>query len=386
MKIGLLGLAFESTNKGCEALGYGFLNILEVIAKKNSLKLEIEIFEECNIKKIYKNGNYNNLLLYTTKLPEVRKVVSWKNTRLKFQGCDFIFDFTAGDSFSDIYGMRRFIKRTVIKMIAIKSGTPFILGSQTYGPYSSLIAKVLARYVMKHSRAIFSRDYISCKQVNKISYRDAIQTVDVAFAMQYTPSKYQSNKISIGFNPSGLLWNGGYEQNNQFGLRVDYREYCIQTLRKLLDSKEYEIILVPHVISNDMCEIDNDMVACHELRKIFPALIMAPFFESPVEAKSYISGLDIFIGARMHATIAAFTTGVPVLPFSYSPKFEGMFGSMDYPHLISGREENTETAIIRTVEFCKNKRSFSMERFLSEVKQGVDLLVNETERVISVKD
>ena len=55
-KIGLLGLAFGSTNKGCEALGYGFLNVLERVAKEEREEFEIHIFEKCDISLIYLNG------------------------------------------------------------------------------------------------------------------------------------------------------------------------------------------------------------------------------------------------------------------------------------------------------------------------------------------
>ena len=63
---------------------------------------------------------------------------------------------------------------------------------------------------------------------------------------------------------------------------------------------------------------DNDKLAVDALHEIFPNTIVAPYFATPMEAKSYISGMDLFIGARMHATIAAISAGVPVIPFSYS--------------------------------------------------------------------
>jgi polysaccharide pyruvyl transferase WcaK-like protein len=54
-------------------------------------------------------------------------------------------------------------------------------------------------------------------------------------------------------------------------------------------------------------------------------VILAPRFSNPIEAKSFISGLDFFTGARMHACIAAFSSGVAVCPMAYSRKFNGLF-------------------------------------------------------------
>ena len=36
--------------------------------------------------------------------------------------------------------------------------------------------------------------------------------------------------------------------------------------------------------------------------------------------------MDFFTGARMHACIAAISSGVPVYPMAYSRKFNGLFG------------------------------------------------------------
>ena len=52
-----------------------------------------------------------------------------------------------------------------------------------------------------------------------------------------------------------------------------------------------------------------------------PGVVRAPNSNSPSEAKSYIAGLDFLTAARMHACIAAFSAGVPVVPVAYSRKF-----------------------------------------------------------------
>jgi len=72
---------------------------------------------------------------------------------------------------------------------------------------------------------------------------------------------------------------------------------------------------------------------------------IAPFFYSPVEAKSYISGLDLLVELRMHFCIAAYSSGVPVFPLAYSQTFKGHFSEkLIYDHLSSLDEDNlTET-------------------------------------------
>lgn len=382
--IGLLGLAFGSTNKGCEALGYGFLSILQKVAMRAQTKFELHIFERCNTEEIYGNGDFSRLILKSIPIPGVGTVAHIKEHFHNFKKCDIVFDFTAGDSFSDIYGLKRFVLRSIIKEIAIVSKTPFVLGSQTYGPYNSKIAKIMAGHIMNNSLAVYARDEKSCDVVSAVSKCCAKRTVDVAFAMEYEKQTINSDKIKIGFNPSGLLWRGGYTQSNQFGLILDYQEYCRKMLTYLLKEEKYEVYLIAHVLSHNMNEIDNDIIACDSLKNEFPEVIDTPFFMTPVDAKSYISGMDVFIGARMHATIAAFTTGVPVVPFSYSPKFEGLFATLGYNHVVSATQIGTQEAIDFTIELINQREKLKEElaELETKVKDGVNYLVDEMERLL----
>ena len=382
--IGLLGLAFGSTNKGCEALGYGFLNILEKVAEEKRVDYEVHIFEHCDTNIICNNGHYEHLNLVSIPIPGIGSISHINEHINNFRDCDYILDFTAGDSFSDIYGTKRFVLRTAIKQLAEWSGSPFILGSQTYGPYKSIFAKIYASHVIKKAMAVYARDQLSCERVKKLAKRDADLTVDVAFAMHYYPITIDSERVKVGFNPSGLLWQGGYTQSNQFDLTVDYKRYCREVISTLLDSGKYEIYLIPHVISDDYSAIDNDNVACRDLKEEFKQLVESPHFDTPVEVKSYISAMDVFTGARMHATIAAFTTGVPVIPFSYSPKFEGLFTSLGYNHVISATIVTTETAIRDTLKLIEDRAMLrtELETIKPVITDGVKHLVDETKKIL----
>ena len=54
-------------------------------------------------------------------------------------------------------------------------------------------------------------------------------------------------------------------------------------------------------------------------------MALAPVLRSPGETKWLISQLDWFCGTRMHATIAALSSGVPVSAIAYSAKVQGVF-------------------------------------------------------------
>ncbi len=352
--VGALGLAFHSGNLGCSALSYSFMYILDEIAKQNDMKAEVRILSGADDQRPLK-AEFERLSYSFVRL-------SWKNSGVRkkmlaaFDECDIIFDFTAGDSFTDIYGMSRFLKRSIYKKAVIKRKTPLVLGSQTYGPYNKAISRRWAADIIKKSYEVFARDEKSAAVAEKLGKRKPVLTTDIAFFLPYEKQQAESGRINIGINVSGLLWNGGYTGNNQFGLTVDYREYINRLLEKYSEDEKYRVHLIPHVVYKTSRDVaDNDWYICNDLAEKYSNVRIAPFFESPVQAKSYIAGMEVFVGARMHATVAAYSSGVAAIPFSYSRKFEGLYESLGYPYVISGTVISTDEAAEKTMEFIDNR-------------------------------
>lgn len=377
LTIGMSGLNFDSGNKGCAALAYSFTDIILQVAASLGKKVRLNIFANSADMKCFMESNDS---LVGWKIVEYHLLD--RNThnavRKACAECDYIFDFTEGDSFSDIYGAKRYISNFFLKSLMVRSRKPYILGPQTYGPFNAKWSRAMARYILTNSMAVFSRDDMSTKQVKQISNRDINTYIDVAFALPYdTKNKTITDKTRIGINPSGLLWNGGYSGKNELGLTVQYKEYIRTLISDLTSNGHYEVHLISHVIDNDINAVDNDVVAVSALSKEFPRCIVAPLFETPMEAKSYISEMDLFMGARMHATIAAFSSGVATIPFSYSRKFEGLFGTLGYNYCIHGKSATTEDALNDTLQYVEN---------FHELKCAVEVgMVEATKRIDSFK-
>ena len=244
---------------------------------------------------------------------------------LDFFRYDLVADIGAGDSYADIYGIERFRNIDFTKQWSRRLHKKYILLPQTLGPFQSAEARKKAAYSMEHADLIFARDSMSyCCAQEMLPQKKIEQTIDVAFFLPYESSKYGSEKIRVGVNISGLLWEGGYTRDNQFGLKADYRQTTLSVLDYFSRQKNVELHLIVHVIA-DPHSIDEDTHVIEALRLKYPQAIVAPRFKTPVEAKSYISGMDFFTGARMHACIAAISSGVPVYPQAYSRKFNGLF-------------------------------------------------------------
>lgn len=268
--------------------------------------------------------------------------------------CDLVVDIGEGDSFADIYGFKRFFFLWLSKNIVCSLGVPLILAPQTIGPFEGRLARLLACQVMRRCHKVFARDHLSSAYLRQIGITaNTAEAVDVAFRLPFKPSlpPAPDGKLRVGINVSGLLFNGGYTGGNQFGLSVDYPVLVRKLIAHFLAQPGVELHLVGHVIEPHM-PVEDDLRVCRQLAEEFPGCIVAPHFERPSEAKSYIASLDFFTGARMHACIAAFSSGVPVVPMAYSRKFNGLFGSLGYEAIADMKARtNVETLHVISVGF-----------------------------------
>ena len=369
-KIGVMGLAFNSGNKGCEAISCVFLDMLFRCIRENGISISLYIFIQFRYRtfvKYFIDSKYRQRLVPNIKNDQISyKVVPLNDgifsslSRKAMDKCDVIIDFTSGDSFTDIYGEERFFSRSLFKKWAIMSSAKFILGSQTIGPFNSPKVKETAKKILKNSDMVFARDKTSYDCVKEISGIEPILSTDIAFNLPYEKElKNHNGKIKIGLNLSGLLWNGGYTKDNQFGLKVNYKEYCTNLIGYLYDDSRYEIYLIPHVFgqnSKGIYSVDDDVNLMVHLKQKYPKLNAIPIREySASDLKSIISEMDVMVASRMHATVAAFSSGVATIPFSYSRKFEGLYNSIGYEYVVSGKELTTDEAVRYSLELIDNK-------------------------------
>ena len=381
MKIGLMGFDFSSANKGCEALSYSFVNMLSELIPNN---LEIHAFGYAPLGNFPKN--YTNIKFVQHRV-KMKNPMYWKTLKHEFSKCDCIFDVTYGDGFSDIYGAVWNANTDMQKQIANLSSAPLVLLPQTYGPYKNPLLKRWAINIIKKSALCFSRDALSAQEMKKLGCTNIIPTTDLAFALPFDKQMFSFNndKKKIGINISSLLWNNW---DSNIKLTTDYKKYCNEIISYCTELNDTEVHLIPHVIdSKNLDSVENDSKVCKLLHEKYPSTILAPDFNSPIEAKSYISNMDIFLGARMHDSIAAISSNVATIPFSYSKKFEGLFGSLEYPYVISATKISTDNAISLTKKYITEYnvlKDVGMSS-VSDVMDKLDIVKCEITKILNQK-
>lgn len=288
---------------------------------------------------------------------------------------DCVLDIGGGDSFTDIYGAKRFGFLWLSKAMAVTRGRPLVLSPQTIGPFSRQPQTALAAWAMTRSEVVVARDPLSFDVARKMAPKARVaQAVDVAFALPFVRrSRTDTKVVEVGVNVSGLLFNGGYSGANEFGMQVDYADYSRRLIAAFLD-RGVAVRLVCHVNSDTLPQDDDRRVA-DRLAAEFPAAQRAPDFASPSEAKSYISGLDFLVSGRMHACIAAFSTGVPVAPVAYSRKFAGLFeGVLGYPHIVPVTGMSTDEALAFTLSAFDRRTALKAD--IEAGMRGVESLLD----------
>lgn len=370
MKVGFMGIQPDNANLGLAALAYSSVSLVGQLIPNLS---EIVMFSSNSEREIERMRRTLGLgsVAFTTRPLRLRDPMGLVKAMPEMASCDLIIDFTGGDSFSDIYGVRRLARKLLNKQMVLWTRTPLVLGPQTYGPLAHRVIAPWFKHVVGRASQVYTRDKLSADFLASLVSREVRVATDVAVALPWDDRLYtvtNAGNRRVGISVSGLLWMGGYTRQNQFGLRSDYREYCHRLVDWLLNSG-WDVHLVAHVVGRAGEEIDeDDMRACLELAEAHPRAILAPTFGSPVEAKSFIGQMDLFIGSRMHATIASFTSGVPTIPVAYSRKFAGFFGNLDYEYVVDLTAMDTLGAIGRTVDHVGN-----LEGLADAVERGVEL-------------
>ncbi|MGD9811726.1 MAG: polysaccharide pyruvyl transferase family protein [Sphingobium sp.] len=345
LTVGLLWHSLRSGNLGVGALTLANMAIARAEAERLGADIRFVIFGMRD-----NGGTAEQASGVETRIIDRRFLLSRNGFRQALDDIDCMLDIGAGDSFADIYGARRFFFLWYSKIVTARAKVPLILSPQTIGPFTRFPYRQLARYALHRSTAVVSRDDLSLEIMKSLAPRArSLFAVDVAFLLPFESRANErgGKTIKVGVNASGLLFHQAETGRNAFGLSYDYAAYIRALLAKLTARDDVKVHLIAHATSGTDAG-DDDGTLADRLATEFSGVVRVPNFPGPCEAKSTISGLDFLIAARMHACVAAFSAGTPVLPVAYSRKFQGLFGSLGYDWSLPVQGLTVDEAVART--------------------------------------
>ena len=192
-------------------------------------------------------------------------------------GFDIVLDTRAGDSFADIYGMKRHATMTAVSELAARAGVPVVLGPQTIGPFDTRAGRMLARRSLGRARVVMARDSASAEYARRLGHPVDVLTTDVVFALP-TPTVETSRDVVL--NISGLLWNDNPH--------VDAPEYrrIVRDVHARLIAAGRRVTLLSHVVGST--DVDNDSPAIEAFAAAYApdAEVIVPTPSTPSAARS----------------------------------------------------------------------------------------------------
>lgn len=284
---------------------------------------------------------------------------------------------TGGDVLSLDYGVPSLTKFVGQAESYMDSDRPMYLWAASVGPFD--LQPAIEKYVMQHLAryaGISVRETSSFNYLKKLGFENVKLVADPAFVM--TPEPWgtsavvpvESGEGVLGFNISPLIKSFRYGDSHVFEMETGVIEF----LQDVIARTNLSVMLIPHVDTVDGGEWNSDyLYMLHLITRInlpestvTARISLAPRNLNAVQTKFLISQCRFFIGARTHATIAAWSTQVPTISIAYSIKAIGLntdlFGDLRY--------------VLETPKLSRDTLWESLDKLRSE-EQGIKTLLNQ---------
>ncbi|GAB6435270.1 hypothetical protein bcgnr5372_55280 [Bacillus luti] len=189
---------------------------------------------------------------------------------------------------------------------------------------------------------ILARETLTYNMLKNKGLNNVKLCADPAFTMEKEelelPEGWQEGN-TVGLNFSPIVWH----RNKKSQVSVS------NLINHILNSTSMTIAFTPHVIDDG----NNDYEVLYKYYEEFKStgrVIMLPDNLNAIQYKGYIARMRFFIGARTHATIAAYSNYVPTIVLGYSVKSKGiakdLFGE---EKLVLGIEEISNSETLKAV-------------------------------------
>ncbi|WP_368657366.1 polysaccharide pyruvyl transferase family protein [Metabacillus halosaccharovorans] len=225
---------------------------------------------------------------------------------------------------------------------------------------------------------ILARETLTYQMLKSKGLTNVKLCADPAFTMEKEelelPESWQEGN-TVGLNFSPLVWKRN--KNSQTAVS--------DLIKHILNTTDMTIALTPHVIDDGNNDFEILGKYYDEFKKTGRVIIL-PDHLNAMQYKGYISRMRFFIGARTHATIAAYSNFVPTMVLGYSVKSKGIardlfgkeklvLGIEEISNSIKlknafdemvGEEEEIKQKLQQTIPFIKNMSYKSVE-YLNEL-------------------
>lgn len=252
-----------------------------------------------------------------------------------FISSDVVIDLS-GDMQTEDYGVHVAYSHYLPLLKALAANKPLILCAQSIGPFKWTTP--IARYIFNHAYIVTTRDQITTDYLASIGIpaNKYMFTADMAFLLNPVSDDYVEQLLMqegvqlkgekvFGVSLSELVANK-FEMHNP-NKAQGFIEFISNEIATICNQYDLTPLFVSHV-TGPTAKKDDRIISKKVSELVAKATNKTAFVLTgnykPNELKGVIKQCHIFMGARMHANIAALSSGVPVLAISYSHKTPGI--------------------------------------------------------------
>jgi colanic acid/amylovoran biosynthesis protein len=250
---------------------------------------------------------------------------------------------SGGDVFTSTYGHRSLSAHLAPLRAAREFARPYFLLAQSIGPFASAADREAFRTVARDAAGISVRERISYDYVTQdLGLPESLVslTADPAFLLRHpSPARLAPLHHYYGCDGDRPLIALAPSQAICQWMQADHerhlRAWCA-VIAMLLDDLGARIVLIPHV--QEIATWNDDRILVTELLRRFdfdPRLRTVEGDYSAAEIRSIIGRCDLVVAERLHACIAALSSGVGAAAIKYSIKAEGVFRDFFAPQQIA---------------------------------------------------
>lgn len=210
----------------------------------------------------------------------------------------------------DVYCYPNWQRYAAIHKAALKLGAKSVLWSCSLEP-SMLDEEMLD--VLRSHHVIAARESFTANMLKECGFTNVVLMADVAFMLEPKKTEIPKGQYAV-LNLSPLVIRKNPEVLSAYQGLID----------EITAKTDMNIALVPHV----EVSVDNDCEALSQLNGPEDRIYRIPSGASAAEYKYIISKAEFCVAARTHATIAAWSSGVPAVAVGYSAKSRGIAGDL----------------------------------------------------------
>ena len=340
--------------------------------------------------KLYDRYNFN-----------LRVVTNGGSSKLKKMFC-LLQEYIKTDIIVGIYGdafIDATVSTTVLYSFSILLSSllrkPYVLYPQSMGHFKSKFSRFLVKFAFNRASSITAREEITKNNLQEIGVNKSLihLTADIAFILQpasrerveeifLKESITKDDGVLIGMNINQLV---NYKSKNS-KVKCDYIDLMAQVADYLITNLNATVIFIPHSIyqkeiMDSKRNIEDDVIAVNEafakVKNKHKVAVITTNYTSE-ELKGIIAQCDLFIGARMHANIAATSMCVPTIAIAYSSKAPGIMKMVGLEKYVCDFRTMTFEELISKIEDMLSNREKIVEKMtpkIEDLKESVWLNV-----------